>query len=421
MSKERIISGIDIGSSKVVTIIGQVSEENGISIIGVSSVPSKGIKKGVVVDIDAAVDAISESLVGAERMAGYTVPSVYVTVDGTHVSSVNSPGVVAVSSPDGEITQSDVSRVIEAARAISIPSSREIIHVIPRSFNVDSQEGVQDPVGMSGVRLQVETHIISGSATSMRNLVKCVQQVGLDVEDLVFGGLAAADAVLTDTERELGVVLVDIGGGTTSLVVFTEGSPVYSSVLPIGGKNITNDIAIGLRVSLEEAEAVKTYVSNLKEPARPESKQKAKNDDEDLDVSSLNIASLSSVDKKYLVEGIIKPRLEEIFELLREELKKSGFGDSLPSGLVVCGGGASTVGVEEVVKKVIRCPVRIGQPQGVSGLIEEVSTPAFAATIGTVIFASNRLPARKIPLVDKLPKIKDYWNKAVGWAKGFLP
>ena len=192
MSKERIISGIDIGSSKVVTIIGQVSEENGISIIGVSSVPSKGIKKGVVVDIDAAVDAISESLVGAERMAGYTVPSVYVTVDGTHVSSVNSPGVVAVSSPDGEITQSDVSRVIEAARAISIPSSREIIHVIPRSFNVDSQEGVQDPVGMSGVRLQVETHIISGSATSMRNLVKCVQQVGLDVEDLVFGGLAAS-------------------------------------------------------------------------------------------------------------------------------------------------------------------------------------------------------------------------------------
>ena len=272
MAKERIVVGIDIGTSKVSTIIASVTEEEQVSVIGVSTVESKGIKKGVVVDIDRAVDSISMSLEGSERMAGYAVSKAFVSVGGNHIASLNSHGVVAISNPSGEIGHDDIARVTEAARAISIPSSREIIHVLPRSFIVDSQDGVHDPVGMSGVRLEVETHIISGATTSMRNLVKCVQQVGVDVEDLVFNSLASSYSTISDTEKELGVVLVDIGGGTTSISIFVEGSVAYSSVLPIGGRNITNDLAIGLRTSLDQAEKVKIFLSEQKEKvAYPES------------------------------------------------------------------------------------------------------------------------------------------------------
>ncbi|MBU0708426.1 cell division protein FtsA [Patescibacteria group bacterium] len=434
MARNRIISGIDIGSSKIVSIIGQVSEEENISIIGVSSVPSRGIRKRVVVDIDKAVEAISESLSAAERMAGCTVASAFVTIGGTHVSCVNSPGVVAVSSPDTGITGGDVARVIEAARAISIPSSREIIHVIPRSYSVDSQEGVQDPIGMSGVRLQIETHIVSGSTTSMRNLVKCVQQVGLDVDDLVFTGLAASESILSETEKELGVVLVAIGGGTTAVVIFTEGSPVFSSVIPIGGKNITNDIAIGLRITLEEAEKVKTHLSNHQMPVLPSKKEGEKDkkrhlsegDKEtsasaEIDISSLNIGKLKSVDKDFLVRGIIRPRLEEVFDLVKEELKRSGYEHSLPSGAVICGGGASTIGLDGVAKKILRAPVRIGSPQGVSGLIEEISSPGYSAAIGMVIFASKRLVTPRISFINRIPLAKLYFEKVAKWAKGLIP
>ncbi|MDP2735305.1 MAG: cell division protein FtsA, partial [bacterium] len=254
MAKDNIITGIDVGTSKVSTVIASVSPEEKISVIGVSTVPSRGIKKGVVVDIDEAVESIAASLEAAERMAGYSVQSAFVAVDGKHISSLNSHGVVAVSGEGSEITENDVERVTEAARAVSLPSSREIIHVLPRGFTVDSQDGVKDPVGMSGVRMEVETNIISGSTTVMRNLVKCVQQVGVNVNDLVFGGLASSEAVLSETERGLGCALVDIGGETTQVLIFTNGSPVYASVIPYGGQSITNDLAVGLRISLEDAE-----------------------------------------------------------------------------------------------------------------------------------------------------------------------
>src|SRR5690606_11779111 len=299
--------GIDIGSSKVCTIIASQSVDGPLSIIGVSTVASKGLKKGVVVDIDQAVEAISESLDGAERMAGYTVSSAFVTVNGNHITSLNSHGVVAISSPDGEISHSDISRVTEAARAISIPSSREIIHLVPKNFIVDTQEGVHDPAGMSGVRLEVETHIISGAAMTMRNLVRCVQQVGVEVSELVFAGLASAEATLTDTEKELGVVLLDIGGGTTNLALYLDGAVAYSAVLAVGGKNITNDIAIGLRVSLEDAEKIKLFVSNYKEPARQQSteektgkqaREEALKEDA-LDISDLKINDLKTISRKF--------------------------------------------------------------------------------------------------------------------------
>lgn len=427
MAKEKVISSIDIGSSKTTTIIADAVEETKIQIIGVSTIESRGIKKGAVVDIDEAVEVISESLEAAERMAGCAVASAFITVDGQHISSVNSSGVVAVSSPEQEISTEDVGRVIEAARAISIPSSREIVHVIPRSFIVDSQEGVADPIGMSGVRLQVETHIVSGAATSMRNLVKCIEQVGVEVEDLIFGGIAASEAVLTDTEKELGVILMDVGGGTTNLVFFSEGSPAYSSVLTIGGKNITNDIAIGLRVSLEDAEKIKRFISEYRPPVQPDEAGKIKpsGGSEELDISQLNVPSLTSIDIKFLKEGIIRPRLEELIEQVAKEIKKSGLEGLLPAGVVVCGGGAQTVGISEVVKKILRLPVRIGEPTGVSGLIDEVSSPAYAASIGSIIYATRLKEHRvsKLPWVGrvKVGKIKEAGKKVVGWLKSFMP
>ena len=251
MSKDKVVVGIDVGSSKITTVIVTVDNTSHVNIIGVSTVPSKGLRKGQVVDIDEAVSAITQSVEAAERMAGYSVGSAFVSVDGTHIESQNSKGVVAISDPNGEISQEDVLRVIEAARAISLPSSREILHVIPRYFVVDSQSGIKDPLGMTGVRMEVETHIITGATTALRNIAKCISQVGIDVEGMVFSGLASSYSVLTDTEKELGVILVDFGGGTTDLCVFVEGAPAYCSVLPIGSRNVTNDLAIGLRISLD--------------------------------------------------------------------------------------------------------------------------------------------------------------------------
>jgi len=399
MPKERIIAGLDIGSSKIATIIATLGQEGKVQVIGVSAVPSKGIKKGVVVDIDEAVEAIAQSLESAERMAGYAVSSAYCLVDGTHISSLNSRGVVAVAHQEGEISPSDVARVTEAAQAISIPSSREIIHVIPRGFIVDSQDGIRDPVGMSGIRLEVETNIISGATTVMRNLVKCVQQVGVDVEDLVFGGVAASQAVLTDTEKELGAVLVDIGGGTTDILVFEDGSPVYAAVLPIGGQNITNDLAIGLRASLEDAEKIKERMQLAA----------VSKEGNEIDVS-----------KKTLNE-IIKARLQEIFSLVALEVKKSGFVGKLPAGVIICGGAAETMGIVEAAKQVLKMPVRIGQPRGASGLIEEVSGPAYAASIGLLLYGSRLQPERRMSLGNARGKLTGIISRFISWIKSYLP
>ncbi len=407
MPKERIITGLDIGSSKITTIIATLGAEGKVSVIGVSTVPSKGIKKGVVVDIDEAVEAIAATLESAERMAGYAVSSAYVLVNGTHISSLNSRGVVAVAHQEGEISPSDVERVTEAAQAISIPSSREIIHVIPRGFIVDSQDGIRDPVGMSGIRLEVETNIISGATTVMRNLVKCVQQVGVDVEDLVFGAVAAAQAVMTDTEKELGALLVDIGGGTTDILVFEDGSPCYVAVLPIGGQNITNDLAIGLRTSLEGAEKIKEKMQTM-----PEGETQ-------LDVSDLGLDT-GTIPRKKLTE-IIEARSQEIFSLVALEVKKSGFSGKLPAGIIICGGAAETPGIAEAAKKVLKMPVRVGQPRGASGLIEEVSGPAYAASIGLLLYGSRLQPERRMSLGSARGKLTGIVSRFISWVKSYLP
>jgi cell division protein FtsA len=413
MAKEHIVTGIDVGSSKISTVIASISPEKKISVIGVSTVTSRGIKKGVVVDIDEAVAGISESLEGAERMAGYPVRSAFVSVDGKHISSLNSHGVVAVGGEGSEITEEDVERVTEAARAVSLPSSREIVHVLPRGFTVDAQEGVKDPMGMSGVRMEVETNIISGATTVMRNLVKCVSQVGVEVEDLVFCGLASAEAVLSNTEKELGCALVDVGGETTQVVVFTSGSPVYASVLPIGGQNITNDLAVGLRVSLEDAERIKIKLSegSLKS-------SEDKNDEVDISELGLDVQTVPLS----LVNNIIEARLSEIFSMVGLEIKNSGQQGNLPAGLIVTGGAVQTSGLKDLVKKVLRLPLRIGTPTGVSGLIEEVSTPAHATTIGLVIYGLEFEPHEGISLpMINTKKLSQLFGRVIEWGKSFLP
>lgn len=420
MNKAKIISGIELGSSKVTTLIAQVVEdptlmEKSVNVMGVATAPSRGIKKGQIVNIEEAVEATISSVEAAERMAGYNLNSAFISLGGAHIHSQNSHGVVAISDPNGEIAESDVERVIDAASAISIPQSREVIHVIPREYIVDGESGVKDPIGMSGVRLEVDTHMITASDAAMKNLRKAVKEVGIDVNDFVFSGLASSEAVLTATEKELGCILVDIGGGTTSLSVFIDGAPIYSSVIPIGAKNVTNDLAIGLRVSLEAAEKIKLLLSD--------EKKIKKEDGDELDLAELGLTDIKKISKKTLVEGIIKPRLNEIFSMVKLELDREGLGNRIPSGVVVTGGGALTVGVLESAKRITLLSARIGKPLGLTGLIDDIIDPSFATATGLALYGA-RLDVQE-PLTTfakriKLPT-KGMLGKFFGIIKDLLP
>jgi len=428
MSKGKVLAGIDIGTTKAVTLIASQTETGKINVIGVSSLPSRGLRKSQIVDIEETVESITESVEAAERMAGYSIGNAFVSLSGAHIESQNSKGVVAVAEPEGEITPADVDRVIEAARAVSLPSAREIVHVIPRDFMVDSQAGIKDPVGMTGVRLETEAHLITASSTAIRNLVKCVNEIGVDVSGIVFSGLAAAESSLSETERELGVVLVDIGGGSTNLSVFVEGALSYSSVIPIGARNITNDLAIGMRVSLETAEKVKLALSTPEAASLPEEDKNIAKKADELDLAKLGISEdVSSASRKTLIEGIIRPRLNEIFTMVGMELKKSGLGGQTPAGVVVVGGGALTVGIETACKRVLSLPTRLGSPTGVSGLVEEIGSPAFAASVGLLLYAAktptvvHSTPLANVTkLVQRLPG-KGTFAKAINFIKSFLP
>lgn len=424
MSKDKVITGIDIGTSKITTVIGLV-EETSINVIGVSSFPAKGLKKGQIVDIDEAVSVISSSLESAERMAGFSSGNAFITAAGSHIESQNSKGVVAVSHPEGEITTEDVLRVVEAARAISLPSSKEILHVIPRYFVIDSQSGIKDPVGMNGVRLEVETHIVTGATTSLRNIAKCASKVGIGVSGMVFSGLASSYAVLTETEKELGVILIDFGGGATDVCIFTEGAPVHSAVLPIGARNVTNDLAIGLRISLDSAEKIKLALSIEPKTAvdvNEEGEVVDKKESDQLDLSGLGLEeNLKNVSKKTITDGIIKPRLREIINMIKLEIQKSGYLGLTPSGVVLTGGGAETAGVLDIAKQELGMPVRIGMPQGATGLVDEIDSPAFAAGLGLVIYGSQfQHDEVRIPLVGKI-EIKNIISKSLGWIRSKLP
>lgn len=417
MNEGKIVVGVDIGTAKVVTVIAKIDET--INILGVSEGKAAGIRKGQIVDIEEAVAAINESVEAAERMAGYSVSHIVASIGGGHIESMNSKGVVAISAPSGEISRQDIARVIDAAKAVSLPSSREILHVLPRNYTVDGQEGIKDPIGMTGVRLEVDTHIISAGTTSLRNLEKALSQVGLDVDSTVFSGYASSLSVLSDTEKELGVVLVDLGAGTTDISVYVEGSVAYSSVLPIGARHITNDLAIGLRVSLESAEKIKLFLSRktARRVVHPEdeitprdakSVLEAKAKEDEIDLSSLHLPEeLRKVSQKTLIDGIIRPRLNEIFTMVGLEVKKSGFGGQMPAGLVVTGGGAKTVGVVEAAKRMLAMPVRIGYPTGLKGIVDEVQDPAFASVVGLLIYGTqNDMGASSsLPFGFNMPKV----------------
>jgi len=380
--KDQIISGIDIGSSKIATIIGVYSsEEEEVKIIGFNSSLSRGVKKGLIIDIDEVISAVEESVEKAERMAGHKVNSAFVSVGGPHITSLNSHGIVAVSSPEGEIVEQDVQRVIEAARAISLSTTREIIEVTPREYMVDGQGGIKNPIGMSGVRLEVDTHIITASSTNLKNINRVLNNLGIENSGFIFSGVASAKAVLTETEKELGVVLVDIGGGKIDLCIFTDGSLSYSASIPVGARHITNDIAVGLRVSLDSAEKIKLYLSKNLNLTSPVKKKVSLIELKDLQLPE----NISDVSLKTLVEEIITPRLEEIFKLIFEEINKSGLTELVPSGLVITGGGALTSGIAQMGKKIIGLPVRIGKPEKITGLIDEVIDPSFATTVGLIL------------------------------------
>ncbi len=420
MAKSKIISALDIGSSKITALVAQYREEDSekLHIVGAASVPSRGVRKGQVGSIEEAVSSIVEAVEAAERMAGYNLSKVWVSVGGAHINSQNSHGVVAVAQPQGEIGPEDVRRVLEAARAISLPASSEVIHVIPRNFTVDSQDGVKDPVGMTGVRLEVDTHIVTGSTPVIKNLSKCVGEVGCDIAGTAFAGLASAEAVLSDTEKELGVILVDIGGGTMNIAIYVEGALSYSSVLPVGAINVTKDLAAGLRVSLESAEKIKIFLSN------------SKSKEDDIDVSSLHLPEgMKTVSVKTLVEGIIRPRLNEMFQMIAGEIKKSALVGLTPSGLVLCGGGALTMGIVESAKRMLGMPVRVGTPLGISGLIDDIEFPSFATSVGLLKYAQKQadmdLSPRgfSLPSLPSLEKIPGHglMGKATQWIKSLLP
>jgi cell division protein FtsA len=378
MAKKDIICGIDVGSSFVRTVIAQaVSQEEKPRIIGVGTTESTGVRKGVIIDLEEAALSINESVELAERTAGVPVDRAIVSIGGNHISSQSSKGVIAVGRADGEVTHDDVERVIAAAQAISIPPNKEIIHIVPKDYSLDDQKNIKDPVGMNGVRLEVDALIIEGSSPFIKNLAKCFDQARIGVEAMVLSPLAAAQAVLTKRQKELGVALLDIGGGTTSVAVFEENDLLLSSVIPVGGSHITNDIAIGLRTSIDVAEKVKLEYGN----AVPRDINKK----EDIDLAQLN-SQEEGIVSRYHVAEIIEARLEEIFNLANKELKSIGKDKLLPAGVVITGGTAKLPGIIDLAKDVLGLPAQTGFPVPLGGLVDKVDDPSFATSLGLVLW-----------------------------------
>ncbi len=421
---ENLICGVDIGSTKIATVVAiQTNEDEDLRVIGFNSTRSRGVKRGLIIDIDQVTAAVEESVEKAERMAGHKITHAFTSVGGPHISSLNSHGVVAVSNPQGDISDIDVERVVEAARAISLSTTRQIIEVLPREYMVDGQPGIKNPNGMSGVRLEVDTHLITASITNLKNIDRCLSDLGIENDGFIFSGLASAEAVLTDTEKELGVVLVDIGGGKTDICLYTDGALAYSSSIPVGARHVTNDIAVGLRVSLESAEKIKLLLSKTLRLSQGKDAKKP----EALPLGELNLPEdVSDVSPKTLIDNIIGSRLEEIYRLIGEEIEKSGFSQGIPSGLVVTGGGAHTVGMVEVGRKVIGMPIRLGIPTRVVGLLDEILDPQYASTVGLILWGRKNIieyesGLKKFNKIFKEFSIDSSFSKVKNLIKQFIP
>jgi cell division protein FtsA len=403
----RTIVGIDVGSSKVCTLVGELDGEGQVRVIGVGLAPAQGMRRGGVVNVASATAAISASVEQAERTSGYKIDRAYVGLSGTHVSSLNSRGVVGISRREHGITEEDVERALDAAHAIAVPHNQEVVHVIPRGYVVDGQNGVHDPVGMHGFRLEVEAHIVIGSSSSIQNLVKCVEGAEVEVDELVLASIAAGDAVLTDTEREMGVVLADVGAGTTDLSIFIDGSVWHTVTLGIGGEYITGDVAIGLRLPPEVAEQVKIEHGHARAShVLPEDR---------FTVSTFGGTGRQAVQRWKLAE-IIEARVEEILSMIQQEIKRSGYDGLLPAGVVLCGGTAQLPGIQELGQHIFNLPVRVGTPRGIHGLVDRISNPAHAVGAGLMGWGMT---------VDTRPQLPrsgpGLGSRLLNWLRVFLP
>lgn len=397
MSKKSIVAAIDLGTDKCVTLVAALSEEtHKPQIIGFAAVRSRGLKKSAIINLEEVSAALTESLDAAERMASVQISEAFVSISGLHIRSQNSKGVVAVSTPTGEITREDVEKVIEAARAVTLPNDRQIIHVVPRDFKVDSQTGIKDPVGMTGIRLESEAHIISGLTTSLKNVHKAVSDLGVEVKGFVFSGLASAMSVVTETEKELGVAAVDIGSDCTTICVYVEGCLEYSTSIPVGAKHITKDLAVGCSISLESAEKLKLSLSSKEfappQPKPGESKEELNRrrklaDKIDLEKLGIEEEGTKELVRSKIIDGIMVPRIKEIFTLIGTDLEKNNLLNLIPAGVVVTGGGAETVAMVETAKRTLNLPARVGKPKDLEGVTSDLTRPAFATSLGLVEYA----------------------------------
>lgn len=401
-----MIVGLDIGTSKVAAIVGEMKDDGEIEVIGIGSQPSRGLKKGVVVNLEATVQSIQRAIEEAEAMAGCRIHSVYAGIAGNHISSMNSHGIVAIK--EKEVTQSDVDRVIDSARAVAIPADQKILHILPQEFVIDRQEGIKEPIGMSGIRLEARVHIVTGAVSAAQNIEKCIRRCGLEVDDVILEQLASAQAVLAEDEKELGVCLVDIGGGTTDIAVFTDGAIRHTAVIPIAGDQVTNDIAVALRTPAQYAEEIKIkYACALTQLARL---------DETIEVPSIGERPSRQISRLNLAE-IVEPRYEELLLLVQAELRRSGFEDLIAAGIVLSGGSSRVEGLVDLAEEIFHMPVRLGLPQFVTGLSDVIRNPAYATGVGLLLFGRQHGPhGEKGPLGDG--GFKRMVNKMKSWFQG---
>nr|WP_198034265.1 cell division protein FtsA [Acidihalobacter ferrooxydans] len=373
-----MIVGLDIGTSKIVAIVGELSAEGRVDVVGIGSHPSRGLKKGVVVNIESTVQSMQRAVEEAELMAGVQIHSVYAGIAGSHVRSLNSHGIVAIK--DREVRASDVERVMDAARAVAIPADQQILHVLAQEFIIDNQEGIREPIGMSGVRLEAKVHLVTGAVSAAQNIIKCVRRCGLEVEDIILEQLASSHSVLTEDEKELGVCLVDIGGGTTDIAVFTGGAIRHTAVIPIAGDQVTNDIAVALRTPTQHAEDIKIkYACALRQLANP---------DESIEVPSVGERPSRRLSRQTLAE-VVEPRYEELLSLVQAELRRSGHEDLVAAGIVLTGGSSKMEGVVDLAEEVFHMPVRLGLPQNIGGLVDVVRNPIHATGVGLLLYGNE--------------------------------
>ncbi|PVV18713.1 MAG: cell division protein FtsA [gamma proteobacterium symbiont of Ctena orbiculata] len=405
-SEKNLIIGLDIGTSKVVAIVGEIKADGGIEIIGIGSHPSRGLKKGGVVNIESTVQSIQRAVEEAELMAGCEIHSVYAGIAGSHIRSLNSHGIVAIR--DKEVTHGDVERVIDAARAVAIPADQKILHILPQEFIIDEQEGIREPSGMSGVRLEARVHMVTGAVSAAQNIVKCIRRCGLEADDLILEQLASSHSVLSDDEKELGVCLVDIGGGTTDIAVFTGGAIRHTAVIPIAGDQVTNDIAVAMRTPTQHAEEIKMkYACALTQLATS---------DETIEVPSIGERPPRRLSRQTLAE-VVEPRYEELMTLIQAELRRSGFEDVIAGGVVLTGGSSKMEGVIDLAEEVFHMPVRLGVPQYISGLSDVVRNPIYSTGVGLLLFGLRNRTQGGHELANE-GGLKAIWERMKHWFQG---